>query len=130
MSDGLTIEGVDYSQPRHTVHVEGDEAQRTAYIERTQVVEALHDYLFSKKMHQIRLDRFCLTANPTVRDFYIEIGTVLGEVRCRIYNNGERIATVDIRSFAHVNSAKKRIGQYINIGQGKTYVKGRGWVKA
>lgn len=98
-----------------------------------QTVSGLREWLVEDQgLVQQRVDRFVLNErryDAGQFDFYIEVGTVYGEVRVRIHAGGKRVETVDIRSANHLPNAKKRIAAQVKRGTGMEWRRGQGWVK-
>lgn len=107
------------------------ERENGTYVDRSGAVGDLQQWLRKKGMKQTRLDRWTWSEQPQVGDFYLEIGTVLGEVRVRWYNLPDQAATgaIDIRTEKHLTNGKKRLAGILKLSQGLRYERGRGWVK-
>lgn len=130
--DQMIVDGIDYGTPRRgTVVMGGDTAQGTQYPDVNAIWLEVMVYLEqTKKMHKTGVNRWTFAGRSGANDPNVEVGTVLGEVRIRIYQGGQKVGTVDIRSSKHLHLAKKRIHTYLQQADGKRWVKGEGWVAA
>lgn len=86
----------------------------------TDSIKDLHEFFGSDTnglgLHKVRLDRFSLRQDPRVDDFYVETGTVYGEVTIRIKQStaiGGKMMTIRCLTPEHVELVKARVADAV-----------------
>lgn len=85
-----------------------------------QDVKIIHDLLDSLGLHRIRQDRWTVEQEPTVRDFYIEVGTVYGEITLRYKMFGkEKVQFHRIHLKSHMDEGLDLIHSLVDEERGR-----------